>query len=71
MHIGKTWSCEDILVTNHFAFMIAEEIMTDTPDPLIVREAQNRSDWPKWDEAINFELDSLIRRQVFGLIVPV
>jgi hypothetical protein len=51
--------------------MIAEEITNDTPDPLTVREAHGQSDWPKWDEAINSELNSLIRRQVFGPIVPI
>jgi hypothetical protein len=65
MHTGKTWSHEDVQLTNQFAFTIAEKITSDIPDPLTIAEAQSRSDWLQWDATINSELDSLIRRQVF------
>ncbi len=57
-------------IDDHFAFHISEEITNDTPDPVTMAEAQSRSDWPQWELAINLELDSLIKRKVFGPIIP-
>jgi hypothetical protein len=37
-------------------------------DPSTVEEAQSRIDWPKWERAINDELESLAKRDVFGKV---
>jgi hypothetical protein len=62
MYNGQTWQRDQIAVTDQFAYMISQEILDDTPEPTTVKQAQQRPDWPQWEEAINFELDSLIRR---------
>lgn len=71
MYTGKTWPREEIELNDQFVFMVAREINNDTPDPLTVVEAQIRADWPQWKAAIKFELDSLIKRQVFGTLKPI
>ena len=32
-------------------------------------ECRKRNDWPKWKEAIQIELNSLAKQEVFGLVV--
>ena len=34
-------------------------------------ECQNRHDWIKWKDAMQAELDSLNKRNVFGSIIPI
>ena len=46
---------------------INEEI--DDPEPKSVYECQKRHDWKQWKDAIQAELDSLNKREVFGSIV--
>ena len=41
----------------------------ENPEPQSVKECQNRNDWPKWKEAMQAELNSLMKRDVFGLVV--
>jgi len=45
--------------------------MQDNEDlePLFVEECQRRCDWLKWQEAIQYELDSFVKRDVFGTVV--
>jgi len=38
-------------------------------EPQSVVECRQRNDWPKWQEAIQSELNSLVKREVFGPIV--
>uniref|UniRef100_A0A2N9GLH0 Reverse transcriptase Ty1/copia-type domain-containing protein n=1 Tax=Fagus sylvatica TaxID=28930 RepID=A0A2N9GLH0_FAGSY len=38
-------------------------------EPQIVEQCRRRNDWPKWKEAIQAELNSLLKREVFGPIV--
>ena len=65
------WNRNDIIINEIFAFAIASEIMaSDGPEvPHSVDECRYRSDWPKWKEAIQTELDSLAKRHVFGPVV--
>ena len=35
----------------------------------IVEECRRRNDWPKWKTAIEAELNSLAKREVFGPVV--
>ena len=53
-----------------FAYSVAQVIIDDDEiEPFSIAECQRRVDWPKWKEAIQVELDSLAKRQVFGLVV--
>lgn len=52
-------------VDDQFVYHIVQEITNDTPDPLTMKEARLRTDWPKWQEAINTKMNALIKRQVF------
>ena len=57
-------------VDDIFAYSVAHEIIEhDDIEPRSVAECQNRADWPKWKVAIQAELDSLTKRQVFGPVV--
>ncbi|GJZ72565.1 hypothetical protein Tco_0636711 [Tanacetum coccineum] len=38
-------------------------------EPKLVPECKNRNDWPKWKDAIEAELKSLEKREVFGPVV--
>ncbi|KAL6329106.1 hypothetical protein AAG906_007652 [Vitis piasezkii] len=41
----------------------------EDPKPRNVEECRHRNDWPKWKEAIQAELNSLTKREVFGPVV--
>ena len=41
----------------------------EDPEPRNVEEFQHINDWPKWKEAIQAELNSLTKREVFGPVV--
>ena len=60
-----------IIVDNVFAYDVALNIMQGNEDlePLSVEEYRQRRDWPKWQEAIQSELNSLAKREVFGPVV--
>ena len=60
-----------IIVENVFAYDVALNIMKGNEDlePLSVEECRQRCDWPKWQEAIQSELNSLAKREVFGPVV--
>ena len=34
-----------------------------------MEECRNKNDWPKWKEAMQAKLSSLMKRDVFGLVV--
>lgn len=70
MHTGQVWDRETTEMNDTFISKIAQEVNEEIPDPLTVEEAKNRPDWSKWKEAIDSELDSLIKRQVFGPVIP-
>ena len=56
---------------NVFAYDVALNIMQGNEDlePLSVEECRQRCDWPKLQEAIQSELNSLAKREVFGPVV--
>ena len=60
-----------IIVDNVFAYDVALNIMQGNEDlePLSVEECRQRCDWLKWQEAIQSELNSLAKREVFGPVV--
>ena len=54
-----------------FAYVAALNISEEIEDhePRSIYECKNRNDWPKWKEAIEAELKSLKKCQIFGHIV--
>ena len=55
-----------------FSYTVASEITNDKddPEPKSVMECQNRHDWIKWKDAIQAELHSLNKQNIFGPIIP-
>ena len=50
--------------------MASEVIRNDEdPEPQNVEECRHRNDWPKWKKTIQGKLNSLTKREVFGLVV--
>ena len=56
---------------NIFAYNVAHNIIHENEDSELksVEECHNRKDWPKWKKAIQAELNSLSKREVFGPVV--
>ena len=71
VHRGEKWDRNNFDVNNIFAFQVALDIIQndDDPEPQNTNECRQRNDWPKWKEAMQAELHSLIKRDVFGLVV--
>ena len=65
------WDCNEIIVDNVFAYKIALNVINESQDhkPKSIKECRQRQDWPKCKNAIDVELSSLVKREVFGLIV--
>ena len=60
------------VVDNIFSFKVALDITRSNDDkiePQIVEECRLRKDWPMWKKAIQVKLNSLVKREVFGLVV--
>ena len=66
---GETYNRSTIVVDTDFSSKIAETLQLD-PEPKSMKECLKRSDWPKWKEAIEAELHSLNKREVFSKIIP-
>ena len=68
-HTGETKDRSDIIIDNIFAFQVAMDIMRNDEyqEPQTVNKCRKMKDWPKWKEAIQTELNSLTKRDVFGL----
>ena len=71
MHRGEKLDRNNFDVNNIFAFQVALEIIQndDDSEPQNTNECRQRNDWPKWREAMQAELHSLIKRDVFGPVV--
>ena len=57
-----------IIINDMFAFTVTIDIVNDH-DPQTIDECRLRHDWLKWKEAIQAELTSLAKREVFGPVV--
>ena len=70
---GKIWNRENIVVDDAFSYNVAVEINDESDDlePRSVEECRQRNDWPKWKDAIQVELNSLSKREVFGPVVQI
>ncbi|KAL0335212.1 UNVERIFIED_CONTAM: Copia protein [Sesamum radiatum] len=70
-HSSLGWYRKEIIMNDIFAYSVAVEIMNeDDNDPQTMEECQHRNDWKSWKKAIQDELDSLNKREVFGPIIP-
>jgi hypothetical protein len=67
---GELYDRKNTVVNACFSSIIANNLLSD-PDPKSMVECQQRSDWNKWKEAINSELSSLAKRQVFTSVIPI
>ena len=63
----ELYNRKTIVVDINFVSKIAEIIDEDS-EPKTMVECRERSDWVQWKEAIETELRSLNKRQVFGPI---
>ena len=68
---GQRWNRNKIDVDDIFAYNVALNIVNDNEDlePKSVEECRQRDDWQKWKDAIEAELNSLSKHEVFGPIV--
>ena len=66
--LGCNGTRKDVIVDEIFAFSVAVEMMAEDDDiePKTVEECRHRKDWPKWRDAIQAELKSLEKREVFS-----
>ena len=68
---GEKWDRNKTIVNEIFAYNVALNIMHKSKDlePRSVEKCRQRNYWPKWEEAMKAELDSLAKREVFGPVV--
>ena len=66
----EEWNRNNVVINDIFAYSIAADLTYDEDDvePKTIEECRRRKDWPKWKEAIEAELKSLEKREVFGKI---
>jgi hypothetical protein len=65
---GKSFDRKATIVDTYFFEKIAD-ILID-PEPQSMTECKKRSDWGKWKKAIEAEITSLYKRQVFSEVMP-
>ena len=63
------WNRGETIIDDIFSYKVATEILNDDYEPHNLDDCRQRSDWPKWKEAIQVEFTSLTKRKVFGPIV--
>jgi hypothetical protein len=66
---GETYDRKATNVNIYFSEKIAEDLQNDL-DPKTMVECTKRSDWIKWKAAIEAELASLYKREVFSAEMP-
>jgi hypothetical protein len=66
---GESYHRKTTVVDIYFTSKIADSMDPD-PEPKSMIECRKRSDSDKWKAAIEVELCSLCKREVFGLAVP-
>ena len=68
---GKRWNRTHVIIDNIFAYNVALDIISENedPEPKFVEECRHRKDWLRRKEAIEAELNSLSKGQVFGPVV--
>jgi hypothetical protein len=66
---GEVYDCSTTIANLCLSTVIAENFFND-PDPKTTAECKKRSDWNKWKEAIEAELNSLKKRKMFIDVIP-
>src|SRR5438128_1349270 len=69
INYGESFNRKTTIVDNNFSSKIAIDLQPD-PEPKIMAECIKRSDWIKRKEAIEAELLSLKKREVFTAVMP-
>ena len=68
---GKIWDRNTTLIDDAFSFQVAMDIISNDEDhePQNMNECRCQNCWLKWKEAIQIELKSLTKRDVFEPVV--
>ena len=67
---GKICNRNETRVDEIFAYAIAIDVLNkEDYVPKTPEECMHNNDWPKWKDALNAELDSLEKHNVFGPVV--
>ncbi|WVZ54305.1 hypothetical protein U9M48_005125, partial [Paspalum notatum var. saurae] len=64
---GETFDRKATIVDTYFSKQVADTL--SDPDPKSVVECRKRSDWNQWKEAIEKEIASLYKREVFSEVM--
>ena len=65
----ESYKRKSIIVNIYFSEQIANILQTDS-DPKSMTECKKCSDWDKWKVAIETEIASLYKREVFSAVMP-
>lgn len=68
IYTKEIWDCNEISIENLFSFTIAIDITNDF-EPQNIGESKQRHDWSQGTEAIQVELTSLAKQEIFRLVV--
>ena len=73
VNTGETYNRNITVVDDIFFSTTALTISNYNLDvePKSIAECQKRSEWVRWKQAIEIELDSLNKRKVFGFVVHI
>jgi hypothetical protein len=66
---GEVYDRSTTIVNPCFSTIIDENFLAN-PDPKTMAECKRHSDWNKWKEAIEAELNKLKKRMVFIDVIP-
>jgi hypothetical protein len=66
---GQSYDRKTIVVDSYFSEEIAN-VFHIVLDPKSMAECKKCSDWDKWKEAIEVEIASLNKREVFSAVIP-
>jgi len=69
VYSGESYNKKTTIVDVYFATSIADNLQKD-PNPKSMAECKKHSNWNKWKEAIETELASLTKREVFSSVIP-
>jgi len=65
----ESFNRKTTIVDSYFSTMIAE-ILENDRDPRTMAECKTHPDWNQWKDAIQVEISSLTKRQVFSQVIP-
>ena len=63
VHKGYKWDRNDIVINNIFSFQVALDDIRHYEDleSQNMEECRHRNDWPKWKEALQTKLNSVMK----------